>query len=131
MNATLGRNWRSCFDLVVMCSKKPKFFQSDDPFYLMDLSKPLLRGQLIDQPEQIKADSSLTYLQGNSNLLERHLQARLNKKAPKIAYFGDHFIGDIHHCDKLPNWDAIATIEELCMAEDYHKIEASSPLKPV
>ena len=49
----------------------------------------------------------------------------------EIAYFGDEYVNDIHWANATPGWSAIATVEEMCMAEDYGIVEANTALPPL
>ena len=42
-------------------------------------------------------------------------------RKPKIAYFGDYFIGDIHYAYRTEHWDPIAVIEEMAFLEEEYK----------
>ena len=118
---------------MVFCSaRKPRFFREEYPFYLVDQTQDNFRGAKITESSELKEDSSLTYLEGNSKALNDFLKVKLGKEMPKVAYFGDHYIGDAHWCSQIPGWDGIAIIEELSsLTEEYKQIEEASPLPPL
>jgi len=59
-------------------------------------------------------------LEGNSDILTNYLETWKGRK-PKIAYFGDYFIGDIHYAYRTEHWDPIAVIEEMAFLEEEYK----------
>ena len=129
---TLGRDWRRFFDMVFCNAQKPGFFRDRSPMYLMDRSKADFRGKKITKAAQMKGGSAHTYLNGHCHLLTDFLKAKLSKEEPRVAYFGDSYVGDIHYCNKAPGWDSIAIIPELSTrAREYAVIEAASPLPPL
>ena len=57
-----------------------------------------LRGDMVYDSSGLVSNSSLTYLEGNANILTDFISSKVDKSPPKIAYLGDHYIGDIHYC---------------------------------
>lgn len=61
-------------------------------------------------------------LEGNSKLLSHYFQAKLGPTV-RIAFFGDHYMSDVHAAAKskqVPgvSWDAFAVIEELAQHDE-------------
>jgi hypothetical protein len=91
-----------------------------------------LRGDMGFDSSGLVSNSSLTYLEGNANILTDYISTSIGKSSPKIAYIGDHFVGDVHYCNKREGWDGIAIIEELSkVGDEYTEIEKRTPLKPM
>ena len=128
----MGKEWRKFFNVVFCNAQKPKFFSEDKPYYLLDEWMDDLKGEIGFDSSEMKDDSSLTYLEGSANILKDFISTKINNPKPRIAYLGDHYVGDIHYANKLPCWDGIAIIEELAtVGEEYKEIEKRTPLKPL
>ena len=131
LSTTLGPDWRNFFDLVMANAGKARFFQMERPFFEMDSDRADYKGPEITDAAQLQADSALTFLEGNCKMLTECIKHQLNMPDPQIAYLGDECVNDIHWANAAPGWDGIATIEEMCMAEDYGYVEANSALQPL
>ena len=83
--------------------------------YHMDKSKDDFRGERIESYFDLREDENKIYLEGNSKLLYDFLTMKFEKEEPRVAFFGDQYISDIHYANQLPGWDTIAVIEELSM----------------
>lgn len=132
MTATLGENWRKLFDVIILNASKPKFFCENRPFYKMDNSVPSKKGAEISNISDIKADSEITYLEGNSTLLTEFIHEKFMlefSEVPKVAFFGDEYVSDINFSNGLEGWDGIAIVEELHHAYDFKMMESKSALK--
>jgi len=132
MKVSMGKDWRKFFNMVFCNAQKPKFFTEDKPYYVLDEWMDNLKGEIGFDSSEMKDDPSLTYLEGNASILTDFIATKLKNNKPRIAYLGDHYVGDIHHCSKIDGWDGIAIIEELStVGEEYKEIEKKTPLKPL
>ena len=128
MTATLGDDWRSSFDMVFAFCRKPLFWTNPAAkMYKMDKSDPKYHGAEVAQLEN---DSSITYLEGNSKLIEDYVAQKLGKQ-PEFVFFGDQYTSDVTIPQTLPHWHGIAIIEEMTTVPDYKPIEESNPLNYV
>ena len=89
MSTTLGPDWRNFFDFVFAFCRKPHFFSTENPMYIMDKSIKDFNGTEVKSADELKPDSSITYLQGNAKLLEGHLKTKLGKDKVSIVFHGD------------------------------------------
>lgn len=103
---TLGKDWRSLFDIVVCYAKKPGFFiNKNRPFFDVvnnnetDItSQDLKRGQI--------------YSQGNWSDLLEFLARITGKTNQQCLYIGDNLIQDIYVPNAFVQCDTLAVIEE-------------------
>lgn len=66
---------------------------------------------------ELKEDSeNVTYLEGNSEMLNEYLKLKFNKDEPQVAFFGDQYTSDVHWSNGAhANWHGIAVIEEMML----------------
>ena len=93
---TLGPDWRRFFHIVMCKAGKPKWFTDHKrTFYMVDKAKSDYRGEEVLEPDDLVADSQLTFMEGNCKLFTEFLkQEVLKKDEVRIAYFGDEMITD-------------------------------------
>jgi HAD superfamily 5'-nucleotidase-like hydrolase len=86
-----GKNWRSLFDLIVVESKKPRFFMEKQ------------------EAQEIPGTDGLVFAGGNASFTEEKLGAR----GEEVLYFGDHTYGDILRSKKTVGWRTAMIVYEL------------------
>jgi len=86
-----GHSWRALFDLIIVESKKPRFFMERTP--PVELPDP--RGSL--------------YVGASASFVEEELEAR----GEEVLYFGDHTYGDILRSKKTVGWRTAMIVYEL------------------
>ena len=96
MSTTLGSDWRKCFDFVFCFCRKPAFFNTDNPMFLMDRSAPKFHGKQLDSFKDLEPDSGVTYLEGNRRYIEDYLKNKHGRETIKIAFLGDQYTTDVH-----------------------------------
>ena len=96
--------------------------------HLLDTTKDDHKGQPISDASELlqkikESGSSLTYLEGNSKLMEDFISLLdpPSDKPHKFLYVGDQYLSDILFCSLKPNLDALAVIEEMSMREEEFK----------
>lgn len=52
---------------------------------------------MIDKAEDLKIDSSLTYLYGNAHIISNYLKTKYNTDKPRVCFFGDQYTSDVYH----------------------------------
>ena len=99
------------------------------PIYETDIEAANFKGE---QVTELREDSAkLTYLEGNSELLNQYLSKKYKKEHPSVAYFGDQYTSDVHFSNCAhPNWHGIAVIEEFMFQHDYEDVDNLEPLDP-
>jgi HAD superfamily 5'-nucleotidase-like hydrolase len=104
MTFTLGEQWRSLFDLIVVEARKPAFFSSRQACYrLVDPDRNLLephRGPLHAGEVYVGADASL-------------VEATLGVSGADVLYVGDHIFGDVHASKATLRWRTCLILREL------------------
>ena len=108
MSQTLGEDWKSFFDVICEWCSKPKFFAEKRPFKVVDIKDSIFEGPECETLEQGKE-----YLFGNHQILEQFFKTKLASPTLKFLFFGDSLMSDCGASAKLPNWEALAIIEEL------------------
>jgi HAD superfamily 5'-nucleotidase-like hydrolase len=99
----LGRGgWRDLFDLVIVQSKKPAFFDGEAPFRALDDHGNELPGEARLQPGRC-------YRGGNAQALQKWLGC--NGEA--ILYVGDHVYADVHVSSRIRRWRTALVLREL------------------
>jgi len=112
MKTTLGEDWREFFNIVLTACGKPYFFDQNwvQHFYEVDLNQDNLRGRELREGELLH-DGQI-YIKGNSRQLDVFFQKITEKEAPKVLFFGDQYISDVH-ASASHGWDSVAIVEEL------------------
>jgi hypothetical protein len=83
MSTTLGKDWRSFFNMVFCDCRKPNFFKGEANMFERDASKESKNGARIGSYLDLKEDSAnVTYLEGNTSLLDEYLKKKYNKQRP-------------------------------------------------
>jgi len=102
---TPHRNWRSYFDLVIVDSRKPKFFAEGTPLRQIDIKSGMLKiGRSVGPVEE-----GNVYSGGSSDAVTK----LFNAKGKDIMYIGDHIFGDILKSKKENGWRTFLVIPEL------------------
>ena len=135
MSTTLGKDWRSFFDMVCANARKSYFWstETEPKMYVMDRSKDDFKGPVVQSGADLTVDSSVTYLEGSAKILEDLVKkVRPEVSQHRYIYFGDQYLSDVVLCSERPGWDGVAVIEEMSFrGEEYKKIEAACPLPPL
>ncbi len=98
-----GMSWRDLFDVIIVSSRKPAFFQSIQPLYEVVNDEGLLR------PYNDNLVPGKIYAGGSAEVLERSL----GLDGDQIAYVGDHMLSDAYTSKKLQQWRTVAILREL------------------
>lgn len=98
-----GVKWRDLFALIVVSSRKPSFFTSNNPLYEVVSDDGLLR------PCNDNLAEGQAYYGGSAAIVEKSL----GLDGDQIAYVGDHMLSDVHQSKKLQQWRTVAIIREL------------------
>ncbi|MBF0500535.1 MAG: HAD-IG family 5'-nucleotidase [Candidatus Riflebacteria bacterium] len=95
--------WQDLFDLIIVASDKPSFFQNNNKFLKVDRKTALLAN--FHEPIRF----GQIYQGGNARALERDL-----KLSPsEILYIGDHIYGDVVTLKKAIGWRTGLIVQEL------------------
>ena len=61
-------------------------------------------------------------LEGNYKMLEEYFKKQLDSESLRIAFFGDHYLTDVHFASICTSpsvtWHSIAVIEELALFDE-------------
>lgn len=106
-------NWREYFDFIGVGARKPDFFVTDSPFWVVDPTD-----ESLSPFEGESFDPGLIYQHGNAMSLEK----LSGYKGEAILYVGDHIFGDILRSNKNGGWRAALVIQEL--EEMLHRARA-------
>lgn len=117
---SLGKDWKSYFDIIVTFARKPGFFWKDKPFCFVDQNTEI-KGI---KPEEIKPN--IIYSQGNWKELHEVCAKFSKTPIPKTLYFGDSLIEDVYAASEIAHCDSIAIVEELS-AEGMENISEIHP----
>lgn len=99
-----GQTWRDLFDIVIVSSKKPRFFSETDPVYrVVDEERTLLA------PHTGLLEAGGVFFGGNARLIEASLQH--SDSSP--LYVGDHLFGDVHISKAVLRWRTALVVREL------------------
>ncbi|MEE2789723.1 MAG: HAD-IG family 5'-nucleotidase [Myxococcota bacterium] len=96
------RTWEDYFDLVLVRSRKPTFFNKDLPF--IELNRD---GESLGETTNLVRGS--LYQGGNS----RTLESQLNVTGNQILYVGDHMYSDIVKSRKVGVWSTALVVQEM------------------
>lgn len=90
----LGQEVLSVFDYVVVHSRKPSFFTSENDFFAVDeTNKKDKKGKATDGKDY-DFENNRVWFHGNHNHLMNHLRSKMGKETLKGVYFGDSIRGD-------------------------------------
>jgi len=102
---TPHRNWRSYFDLIIVDSRKPKFFAEGTPLRQIDVKTGMIKiGRSVGPVEE-----GNVYSGGSSDAVTK----LFNAKGKDIMYIGDHIFGDILKSKKENGWRTFLVVPEL------------------
>ncbi|MFN2252471.1 MAG: HAD-IG family 5'-nucleotidase [Anaerolineae bacterium] len=107
--------WRDFFNVVIVSSHKPDFFDSNTPIYEIVAED----GTLKQCATGLQADGA--YVAGNAALVEKHLGV----DGTEILYVGDHMYSDVHASKKVRRWRTALVLQEL-----EEEIAAQTSFKP-
>jgi len=95
--------WSDLFDLVVVSSGKPGFFNANRPIFEIVNEEGLL------QPVTGGLRDGGMYLGGNAALVEEHLDV----PGEEILYVGDHIFADVNVSKSMLRWRTALVVREL------------------
>lgn len=95
-------DWRDLFDLVIVQSKKPTFFEQQRPFeeVVDDATTRPVAGPL---------QKGVVYKGGNALAVQEHFGC----DGGEILYVGDHVFADVHISSQLRHWRTALVLREL------------------
>ncbi|MBF0410815.1 MAG: HAD-IG family 5'-nucleotidase [Candidatus Riflebacteria bacterium] len=99
----LNSPWQDLFDLIVVVSNKPLFFQARNKFLKVDRET----GALSNHYEPVRYGN--IYQGGNA----KYLQKNLSLNPSEILYLGDHLYGDVVTLKESLGWRTGLVIQEL------------------
>ena len=115
-----AQHWRNLFDLVIVQSKKPGFFDKQQPFQevIDDATTRPLQGPL---------QKGVIYKGGNAEAVQQHFGC----DGSEILYVGDHVYADVHVSSQIRRWRTALVLRELeqevlaerTFAEKQHELE--------
>ena len=116
---TPHRDWKSYFDLIIVDSRKPKFFADGTPLRQIDLKTGKVKIGRSTGP----VEEGNVYSGGSSDAVTKlfdakGLESRSNFLLEKclgkdIMYIGDHIFGDILKSKKENGWRTFLVVPEL------------------
>lgn len=98
-----GRSWQELFDIIIVCSNKPAFFQQHQKFLRVDPTN----GLLANFHAPIRWGG--IYQGGNATTLEKDL----GLSSSEIFYLGDHIFGDVVTLKEAIGWRTGLIVQEL------------------
>ncbi len=98
-----GQTWRDLFALVVVSSRKPSFFQSNNVMFEVASPEGLLRP--LDNPPEL----GKVYFGGTAE----KVQQALGLAGDEVLYVGDHMLSDVHQSKKLLKWRTALILREI------------------
>ena len=99
----LGKGaWEQLFELTIVQSRKPSFFDSASPFFGIDA-----KGNVIDGKHALRAGGR--YRGGNARLVQEYLGCG----GESILYVGDHMYADVHVSSRIRRWRTALVLREL------------------
>lgn len=107
--------WRELFDIVIVSSRKPGFFEGRAPAFEVVNDDGLLR------PLTSPMEPGGTYLGGNAGQVERDL----GLSGEEFLFIGDHIFADVHASKSLHRWRTALVIRE--MEEEARALEGFKP----
>ena len=108
VEATMGPDWKTYFDLTITFASKPTFWSGQTPFSAVHGT---MEGEEIQYTDIQKG---CIYSKGNFNDLQKFIQTLPGtNKDGKFLYIGDNVIQDVYLPSKLPNIYSISISEEL------------------
>ena len=108
----LGKGaWEQLFELTIVQSRKPSFFDSASPFFGIDA-----QGNVIDGKHALRAGGR--YRGGNARLVQEYLGCG----GESILYVGDHMYADVHVSSRIRRWRTALVLRELEI-EIAHEME--------
>jgi len=102
---TPHRDWKSYFDLIIVDSRKPKFFADGTPLRQIDLKTGKVKIGRSTGP----VEEGNVYSGGSSDAVTKLFDA----KGKDIMYIGDHIFGDILKSKKENGWRTFLVVPEL------------------
>ncbi|GAB4141309.1 MAG: HAD-IG family 5'-nucleotidase [Planctomycetota bacterium] len=97
-----GGKWRDLFDLVIVQTRKPGFFEGNAPFELMEDT-----GRWAPCPDRLPEGGILRG--GNAGLVQR----RFGAEGEEVLYVGDHVYADVHVSSRIRRWRTVLVLREL------------------
>lgn len=99
----LGKgNWQDLFELVIVQSRKPSFFDGAAPFVAID-----------EHGKEVSTDAKLQahgrYRGGNARIVQEYLGCG----GESILYVGDHMYADVHVSSRIRRWRTALVLREL------------------
>lgn len=94
--------WEQLFELTIVQSRKPSFFDSASPFFGIDA-----KGSVVDGKHALRAGGR--YRGGNARLVQEYLGCG----GESILYVGDHMYADVHVSSRIRRWRTALVLREL------------------
>jgi 5'-nucleotidase len=94
--------WQDLFELVIVQTRKPSFFDGEAPFFAIDEQGAVVTGQ-----HELRAGGR--YRGGNARLLQEYLGCG----GESILYVGDHMYADVHVSSRIRRWRTALVLREL------------------
>lgn len=98
-----GMSWQDLFDMVIVSSRKPKFFEEDAPIFKIINQEGMLEPCVNPTPDH------RLYLGGNAS----HVEQFLGMSGSKILYVGDHIYSDVNASKSQLRWRTALVLREL------------------
>ena len=70
MTASIGKEWQSLFDIIILNSKKPLFQRSENPFFSFDENSKNNKGAKVTNASEL-SDGKI-FLEGNGTILSEY-----------------------------------------------------------
>ncbi|HEX6812016.1 MAG TPA: HAD-IG family 5'-nucleotidase [Planctomycetota bacterium] len=96
-------HWRNLFDLVIVQSKKPAFFEHETPFL------EVVDDSGATRPLQGPLAAGVVYRGGNAAAVQAHFRI----DGSEILYVGDHVYADVHVSSQLRRWRTALVLREV------------------
>jgi hypothetical protein len=97
------KHWRDLFDLVIVQTKKPAFFEKETPFL------EVIDDSGATRPLQGPLVAGAVYRGGNAAAVQAHFDV----DGSEILYVGDHVYADVHVSSRLRRWRTALVLREL------------------
>ena len=99
MTTSIGKDWKSYFDICCLNAKKPLFQRAERPFFELMADRKNKKSPVpIETGEQMSLlvdHRSKIFFEGNIETLTRFFQQLICKADVRVAFFGDNYHSDI------------------------------------
>ncbi len=97
-----GGSWRDLFELVIVQTRKPGFFEGNAPFVALDD-----KGQELPGPAALAPDRC--FRGGNAQIVQSYFGCG----GDALLYVGDHMYADVHVSSRIRRWRTALVLREL------------------